>query len=72
MKQVMINEINGIITYMSPECKGKIPEKMIKYFKMNSNKMPNESIDLNKPLKDQNLDNQTILILAYINKMLKK
>ena len=72
MKQTMINEINGIITYMSPECKKKIPANWIEYFQMNADVLPDKSIDPNKPLHEQNLDNQTILMLAYINKVLKK
>lgn len=68
--QNMINQINGIIYFLSMEDKKRLPEKFISFFSEHSNVSPKKIIDPSKSLKEQNLSDDSILMLAYINKLL--
>ena len=69
--QTMINQINAIITFFPEEDKQCLPYKLIRFFTQNSNCPPEEAIDISLPLEKQNLDDETILMLYYINNLLQ-
>ena len=47
--------------------KNKVPESIRKYFKKEKSKNYNKIIDVNKPIKDQNLKDETLAIIAMLN-----
>ena len=69
-RQTMINQVNGIINFLSVKDKEKLPKKLIKFFHENSNIAPEYVIDPSINLKEQNLSDETLLILEYISKFL--
>ena len=70
--QTMINQINGIINLLVEEDREKLPESFKNYFKKNASVPPREAIDFNKKLEDQELSEETIVMLVYLNHLLNK
>lgn len=70
--QEMINQINGILSFLSAEDKKKLPASLVKYFSDKANVPPNLVISPEKSLNEQKLTDETLLMLAYINKYLTK
>jgi len=70
--QTMINQINGIINCLPKSDKEKLPLELIKYFSENATTLPEESIDKNKSLEEQDITDETLLMLSYINNFLQK
>jgi len=60
-------EVEEILTYLVEEEKKKIPKVFWDFIKNNKDKKYKWQIDKNKKLKDQDLHNDTWVILAYIN-----
>lgn len=71
MRQVMIDEINGIISFLPLDDRNKLPESLVKFFSDNAKVLPHEVIDPAKKLKEQELSDETLIMLTYINKILK-
>lgn len=69
--QVMIDQINGIIKCMSTKDKSKLPETLVKFFDEKAIREPSEVIDPMKPLKEQDISDETLIMLTYINGVLK-
>lgn len=70
-RQVMIDQINGIIDCLPNSEKSKLPESLISYFRDNAKVLPDEAINPMKDLKEQEISDETLVMLAYINKILK-
>src|SRR5699024_2605968 len=61
------SEVYEILRYLSKDNFNKIPKEIIEYINENRNKEYVWNIDKNKKLYEQDLDENTIAILAYIN-----
>ena len=61
------SEVYEILRYLSKDNFNKIPKEIIEYINENRNKEYVWNIDKKKKLYEQNLDENTIAILAYIN-----
>ena len=70
--QMMINQINGIINCLPERDKEKLPDTLKKYFSENASVLPDEAIDKNKTLEQQNITDETLLMLSFINEILNK
>lgn len=66
-QQEAYTEVLTILNYMNIEYKERIPNKLIEFFKKNSAKDYNFHIDLAIPLKEQNLKDKTLSLLAMLN-----
>ena len=60
-------EVDNFIECLDLYDKNKIPESIRKYFKKEKSKNYNKIIDVNKPIKDQNLKDETLAIIAMLN-----
>lgn len=69
--QIMIEQINGIIQALPERDRSKLPKTLIKYFNDNADSLPNEAIDITKRLEEQELSDETLVMLSYINKILQ-
>ena len=47
--------------------KNKVPDDIREYFKKEKNKNYNKMIDINQPIKNQNLMDETLAIIAMLN-----
>jgi hypothetical protein len=70
--QVMINQINGIINQLVEEDGTRLPKSFIDYFAKNATVSPREAIDFSKKIEDQELSEETLVMLVYLNNLLKK
>ena len=70
--QVMINQINGVITLLDEKDRTKLPEAFKSYFMKNASISPDEAIDFTKTLNEQDFSDETKIMLVYINQLLKK
>lgn len=61
------SEVYEILRYLSKDNFNKIPKEIIEYINENRNKKYVWNIDKKKKLYEQDLDENTIAILAYIN-----
>lgn len=69
--QVMINQINGIINQLVEEDRLKLPASFKNYFSKNATVPPKEAIDFNKKLEEQELSDETLVMLVYLNNLLQ-
>ena len=60
-------EVDNFIECLDLYDKNKIPESMRKYFKKEKSKNYNKIIDANQPIKNQNLKDETLAIIAMLN-----
>ena len=60
-------EVDNFIECLDLYDKNKIPESIRKYFKKEKSKNYNKIIDVNQPIKDQNLKDETLAIIAMLN-----
>ena len=60
-------EVDNFIECLDLYDKNKIPESIRKYFKKEKSKNYNKIIDANQPIKNQNLKDETLAIIAMIN-----
>ena len=70
-RQLMIEQVNGILHYFSEEGKARLPVNFVNFFEKNALKAPSEVINPNIPLAEQELCDDTMLMLVFINKILK-
>ena len=71
-KQIMINQVNAIISFLPENERNVLPKDFVTFFKDKANCPPNEAIDTEKALGEQKLTDETMLMLYYINKKLKE
>jgi len=71
-KQKMFNQVNALLTFLAEDDRKKLPQKLIDFFKEHANQPPTESLDISLPLAEQDLTDETLLMLYYINDILKK
>ena len=69
--QEMYNQVNAVIHFLPKEDRSRLPVKLISFFKRKANKKPEEVIDMNKELDKQRFNNDTIIMLYYINSLIK-
>lgn len=60
-------EVDEILNYLSEADYKKIPNDVIKYIKSNKDNSYIWKYDTSKKLKDQNVSDDTIAILSYLN-----
>ena len=60
-------EVDNFIECLDSYDKNKVPESIRKYFKKEKSKNYNKIIDVNQPIKDQNLKDETLAIIAMLN-----
>ena len=60
-------EVDSFIECLDSYDKNKVPESIRKYFKKEKSKNYNKIIDVNQPIKDQNLKDETLAIIAMLN-----
>ena len=60
-------EVDEILNYLSEADYKKIPNDVIKYIKENKDNTYTWKYDTTKKLKDQNVSDDTIAILSYLN-----
>lgn len=60
-------EIDEILSLLEDEYKEKVPEKIRQFFKEEKMNDYYPKIDIDKPLAEQNLKRETIVILAILN-----
>lgn len=60
-------EVDNFIECLDLYDKNKIPESIRKYFKKEKSKNYNKIIDANQPIKNQNLKDETLAIIAMLN-----
>ena len=60
-------EVDNFIECLNSYDKNKVPESIRKYFKKEKSKNYNKIIDVNQPIKDQNLKDETLAIIAMLN-----
>ena len=65
--QKRLTEVDEILNHPSKEDYNKIPTNVIKYIKENKDNQYVWKYDSLKKLKDQNVNNDTIAILSYLN-----
>ena len=71
-EQLMFNQINAIISLLPENEKKVLSPKFVLYFKEHANCEPEEALDFSKPLKEQELTDETLLMLYHLNNMLKE
>lgn len=60
-------EVDNFIECLDLYDKNKIPESIRKYFNKEKSKNYNKIIDANQPIKNQNLKDETLAIIAMLN-----
>ena len=60
-------EVDNFIECLDSYDKNKVPESIRKYLKKEKSKTYNKIIDVNQPIKDQNLKDETLAIIAMLN-----
>lgn len=60
-------EVDEILKYLSEADYNKIPTNLINYIKNNKDNSYTWKYDTSKKLKDQNVSDDTIAILSYLN-----
>ena len=60
-------EVDNFIECLDSCDKNKVPESIRKYFKKEKSKNYNKIIDVYQPIKDQNLKDETLAIIAMLN-----
>jgi len=60
-------EVDEILNLLEEAYKEKIPEKIINFFKEERDKEYKVVIDVNRPLREQNLKRDTFVLLAILN-----
>ena len=61
------SEIDAFLDILSEEKRNEIPQKLINLFKEEKDKLYVKKIDINVPLKEQNLREETLDIIAFLN-----
>ncbi len=69
--QKMINQVNAIISLLPENERRILPKKLVDFFNNKANCSPENAIDISKPLGEQALVDETMLMLYYINNLLK-
>ena len=70
--QEMINQVNAIISFLPENEREILPKKLVDFFSSKATCSPENAIDISKPLGEQALTDETMLMLYYINDLLKK
>lgn len=70
--QTMINQMNAIIHFFPEEDKRRLPYKLVRFFSQNATCPPEEAVDMSLPLEKQDLDDETVLMLYFINNLAKQ
>ena len=60
-------EVDNFIECLDLYHKNKVPDDIREYFKKEKNKNYNKMIDINQPIKNQNLIDETLAIIAMLN-----
>ena len=60
-------EVDNFIECLDLYHKNKVPDDIREYFKKEKNKNYNKMIDINQPIKNQNLMDETLAIIAMLN-----
>lgn len=66
-EKIAYAEVDEILNCIEESYKSRVPKKVRLFFKEERDKEYKVSIDINKPLENQNLKRQTIVLLAMIN-----
>ena len=66
-EKIAYAEVDEILNCIEESYKSRVPKKVRLFFKEERDKEHKVSIDINKPLENQNLKRQTIVLLAMIN-----
>ena len=66
MNSKVYSEVDYILENMGDEFKSKIPDKLIALIKKKKIKYYTPNIDMNKPLHQQDLEHDTLVLLAMI------
>lgn len=61
------SEVDYILEHLNPEDKKKLPEKVIMFFKENKSMFYQININVNQPLVEQNLKDETKAFLQILN-----
>lgn len=61
------SEIDEFLELLTSEEKNKIPKKLRDFFKMNKDKYYTKNINPNIPIKEQELKEETLAIIAFLN-----
>lgn len=61
------SEIDAFLGILSEEKRNEIPKKLITLFKKEKDQSYVKEIDINAPLKNQNLKEETLDIIAFLN-----
>lgn len=61
------SEIDAFLGILSEEKRNEIPQKLITLFKKEKDQSYVKEIDINAPLKNQNLKEETLDIIAFLN-----
>lgn len=70
-KQTMLNQVNAIISFLPENERNILPQKLVDFFKDKATIAPEQALDISLPLGEQNLTDETMLMLYYINNLLK-
>jgi len=62
-----MNELIQIIDLLSEEDKNKIPITILEYFRKNQSTISEVTITADKPLSNQNISNDTKVLLAFVS-----
>lgn len=60
-------EVDNFIECLNLYHKNKVPDDIRKYFKKEKSKNYDKMIDVNQPIKNQNLKDETLAIIAMLN-----
>ncbi len=66
-EKIAYKQVITILDNMEPEYKEKIPKKLVKLFEENSDENYEFHLDLTRPLKEQELNSKTLVLLAMLN-----
>jgi hypothetical protein len=61
------SEVDTFIELLNDENKKKVPKELIDFFKKEKDPNYKKVIDPNKPIKEQNLSQEALSIIAYLN-----
>ena len=61
------SEIDEFLSLLTEEERNKIPERLRDFFKENKDKYYQKNINPNLPIKDQNLLEETLTLIAFLN-----
>lgn len=67
-----INQVHAFISYLPEDERKLLPVALVEYFAEHADLPPSESLDTSKSLEQQDLADETLLFLFYINMIFKE